>query len=206
MSILFAIIHTTSCTISPIVQTPNGRIQGVHSTSYEGCTYSAFIGIPYAAPPIGPLRFKMMSDRLFIYRAEQAARLTARVKKSPVYFYYYSYTGEKVDTYAWHYTGLEVKYGVCHGDDVMFFMSNPKKPMSKMTESNNKIRLLFLDMWSSFAKNGIPMINTGVSWLPVSKDDEEFVYLHIASPKSIKMENTAELGERTFWENFNFRG
>ncbi|KAF5307041.1 hypothetical protein FQR65_LT18484 [Abscondita terminalis] len=42
----------------PLVTTPNGVIQGTHSRSYKGLDYSQFIGVPYAQPPVGNLRFK----------------------------------------------------------------------------------------------------------------------------------------------------
>ncbi|KAG5869997.1 hypothetical protein JTB14_036178 [Gonioctena quinquepunctata] len=41
----------------PIVDIPQGSLQGVHQTSYGGRVYSAFEGIPYAEPPIDDLRF-----------------------------------------------------------------------------------------------------------------------------------------------------
>ncbi|CAH1153994.1 unnamed protein product [Phaedon cochleariae] len=44
---------------SPIVTLPTGKIQGLVSKTYRhGKTFYGFLGIPYAAPPIGTLRFK----------------------------------------------------------------------------------------------------------------------------------------------------
>ncbi|XP_063906551.1 venom carboxylesterase-6-like [Zophobas morio] len=42
----------------PLVKTPLGEIRGYHKTSFEGRTFSAFEGIPFAKPPIGERRFE----------------------------------------------------------------------------------------------------------------------------------------------------
>uniref|UniRef100_A0A1Y1LR71 Carboxylesterase type B domain-containing protein n=1 Tax=Photinus pyralis TaxID=7054 RepID=A0A1Y1LR71_PHOPY len=42
----------------PLVNTSLGQIRGFYTTSFEGRTFSAFEGIPYAKPPIGDLRFE----------------------------------------------------------------------------------------------------------------------------------------------------
>lgn len=46
----------------PEVNTTHGRIKGfVTVTSRKGKEYAAFLGIPYAIPPLGNLRFKVKS-------------------------------------------------------------------------------------------------------------------------------------------------
>lgn len=42
-----------------IVQTRNGQVRGVIRRSIEGFGYCAFLGIPYAKPPVDDLRFKV---------------------------------------------------------------------------------------------------------------------------------------------------
>ncbi|KAI7815090.1 carboxylesterase, partial [Rhyzopertha dominica] len=42
----------------PVVETKLGKVRGQFKKSYEGKTYSAFEGIPYAKPPVGNLRFE----------------------------------------------------------------------------------------------------------------------------------------------------
>jgi len=43
----------------PIVSSPAGDFEGYWTTSQFGRPIAAFEGIPYAQPPIGPLRFKV---------------------------------------------------------------------------------------------------------------------------------------------------
>ncbi|KAJ3652282.1 hypothetical protein Zmor_018260 [Zophobas morio] len=42
----------------PVVELPNGKILGRQATTYTNTPYYAFQKIPYAAPPVGELRFK----------------------------------------------------------------------------------------------------------------------------------------------------
>jgi len=44
---------------NPIVKTPNGTLHGKTMATRHGRNIYAFLGIPYAAPPIKELRFKV---------------------------------------------------------------------------------------------------------------------------------------------------
>lgn len=44
---------------SVIVDTEYGKVKGVKKISALNSAYSAFLGIPYATPPTGELRFKV---------------------------------------------------------------------------------------------------------------------------------------------------
>lgn len=43
----------------PLVETSYGWLQGTLQKSYNGRIFSSFEGVPYAQPPIGPLRFEV---------------------------------------------------------------------------------------------------------------------------------------------------
>ncbi|KRT86636.1 hydrolase, partial [Oryctes borbonicus] len=42
----------------PLIETSNGWLQGTLKKSYAGRTFASFEGVPFAAPPIGELRFE----------------------------------------------------------------------------------------------------------------------------------------------------
>jgi len=43
----------------PQVHTSLGKLQGVWMTSELGSRYAAYLGVPYAQPPLGKLRFEV---------------------------------------------------------------------------------------------------------------------------------------------------
>jgi hypothetical protein len=43
----------------PVVETSLGLVKGHSAFSRDGRKYFAFVGIPYAQPPVGPLRFEV---------------------------------------------------------------------------------------------------------------------------------------------------
>lgn len=96
----------------------------------------------------------MIGDRLFVVDAEKAARLQAKVNKSPVYFYVFSYRGGfSTSEFLAHST---VNVGVCHADDVMYVLSPDPSWYQKYleTEDDNRMAELLLDFWTEFAKTG----------------------------------------------------
>ena len=54
--LLLAVSAEDSVTLSPPVDTSYGPVQGAVQT-YDGTTVHVFKGIPFAAPPVGELRF-----------------------------------------------------------------------------------------------------------------------------------------------------
>jgi hypothetical protein len=67
--------------VDPIVTTHQGNMRGITMTSRSGRTFYAFLGIPYAAPPVGALRFKVSvqewSSHLIKVWHEQGCQLLA---------------------------------------------------------------------------------------------------------------------------------
>lgn len=50
----------------PLVDTEHGRISGIVERSMEGQQFYSFYGIPYAKPPLGKLRFKVIQKEIYI--------------------------------------------------------------------------------------------------------------------------------------------
>lgn len=51
-----------------VVEIEQGRVRGQEKASdyLPGQTYYSFDGIPYAKPPVGPLRFKVIKKKYFL--------------------------------------------------------------------------------------------------------------------------------------------
>ncbi|XP_063531891.1 juvenile hormone esterase-like isoform X1 [Cydia strobilella] len=52
------VLNTSGFKNEPIVTVKQGRLQGAVATLHDGSSYYSFKGIPYAQPPVGPLRFR----------------------------------------------------------------------------------------------------------------------------------------------------
>lgn len=44
----------------PIVKVNQGKLRGVYEKNLNGKNFIAFRGVPYAKPPVGNLRFKVI--------------------------------------------------------------------------------------------------------------------------------------------------
>ncbi|KAK9709153.1 Carboxylesterase family [Popillia japonica] len=70
----------------PVVSTKLGKIAGVFEESYNGKTFSAFYGIPFAKPPIGVLRFQdpqPISPWSGVWNANSTDIMCAQVMHAP---------------------------------------------------------------------------------------------------------------------------
>lgn len=45
-----------------IIDTPLGKLRGKKTVTYKNFPYYSFQGIPYAKPPVGNLRFKVIFE------------------------------------------------------------------------------------------------------------------------------------------------
>lgn len=57
---LFSIIMVLGNRELPQLKIDQGVLRGVYRQTWKGKTFSSFTGIPYAKPPIGSLRFKVI--------------------------------------------------------------------------------------------------------------------------------------------------
>ncbi|KAK0405794.1 hypothetical protein QR680_018199 [Steinernema hermaphroditum] len=58
LPILVALFSSAVLAASPVVETPYGPVEGFEYALEDGTTANIFLGIPYAKPPVGELRFE----------------------------------------------------------------------------------------------------------------------------------------------------
>ncbi|KAF2904192.1 hypothetical protein ILUMI_01984 [Ignelater luminosus] len=146
---------------------------------------------------------KLFSDRYFHLDLDRSARLQASAAKSPVYSYIYGYRQDANLDYLY---GVTKYYGVAHGSDAMLLYVLPSLGVTfskgKLSKSDEKVKEFFLDIVTSFARDGKP-ISDGITWEPVMKADE-FRYLFIHNDE-IKMTSKNELASVRFWQSLPLR-
>ncbi|XP_018572851.1 venom carboxylesterase-6 [Anoplophora glabripennis] len=137
---------------------------------------------------------KIFTDRLFALPAELAAKLQAKVNKSPVYFYVFNYSEGEIKMIQLYSRSQELQ-GVAHGEDGLYFYSFiSSKPMS---EKDGRLRVLCQDMLYSYATTGKPSFDDTDTWQPTGS--EELTYLTVTGPDDIKLERTKGLTPIDFW-------
>lgn len=48
-----------------VIEIPLGRLKGLKEQNFRGDVFFSFLGIPYAKPPVGDLRFKVSTSFSF---------------------------------------------------------------------------------------------------------------------------------------------
>lgn len=71
VAINFIVIYSVVNGSAPVVKIGNGKLIGTTYTLPNGRVVNAFYGIPYAAPPIGYLRFEVSN-----YKSENVCMIT----------------------------------------------------------------------------------------------------------------------------------
>ncbi|KAF2904196.1 hypothetical protein ILUMI_01988 [Ignelater luminosus] len=146
---------------------------------------------------------KLFSDRYFHLDLDRSARLQANAAKSSVYSYIYGY---RQVTNLDELYGVTKYYGVSHGSDTLFLyvvkFLGITLSKDKLSNSDERIKEFFLDIVTSFAKDGKP-ISKGITWEPVVYSGE-FRYLFIHNDE-IKMTSKNELAPVRFWQSLPLR-
>ncbi|KAH6883326.1 carotenoid ester lipase-like protein precursor [Alternaria rosae] len=83
LTLLFHLLShiTYASTLPPTVKTPNGTLTGLHNPHYA---QDLFLGIPYAQPPIGPLRYRRPASLAQPYDSFDATRYGPGCHSAPV--------------------------------------------------------------------------------------------------------------------------
>ncbi|KZC10653.1 Venom carboxylesterase-6 [Dufourea novaeangliae] len=143
---------------------------------------------------------QMAGDRFFTVDSQTAARMQAKVNTQPVWYYYYSYRA--ANSLSDCMSKTQNNYGVSHGDDAYAVLDTPFMD-STTTQNDLKMQQLLVDMWVSFATNGVPNMG-GVNWPRLNPDEKTLQYLHIAAPDKIYMDSNPNLGQKDFWNTIDF--
>ncbi|XP_014215320.1 venom carboxylesterase-6-like [Copidosoma floridanum] len=143
----------------------------------------------------------MTGDRLYAVDGEKAAKAQAKVNKSSVLFWYYSYRA--LTSASDLLSDTMDNYGVSHSDDIgMVFENNFMYP--PMNARDRAMQIKLIDLVVSVAEKGYPDLNLDFEWERVDPSKEELDYLHIAGPEVIKMESKANMGQKHFWSTIDF--
>ncbi|XP_044585464.1 venom carboxylesterase-6-like [Cotesia glomerata] len=141
----------------------------------------------------------MVGDRLHAVDAEKAARIMAEANKSLVWFSLFSF--RKPDSLSDLFIPSKPNLGVSHADDLRLVLNDVRQ--SEITDGKSlAMQQVLLDIWISFATNGIPKANT--RWTTVDPTSKSLNYLHIYGPTDIQMETQSNFGQKLFWETINF--
>ncbi|XP_053988368.1 carboxylic ester hydrolase-like [Hylaeus volcanicus] len=142
---------------------------------------------------------QMIGDRLFKVDFEKAVRLQAKINRSPVWTYYYTYRAKYSQSDA--LSGSTKDFGVCQGDDVALILGTKMSSTTRALDVH--MQQFLLDFYTSYAIHGEPKISS-VTWKKLDPDEKKFYYLHIKNPKDAKMASANNFAEKKFWESINF--
>ncbi|XP_048270688.1 venom carboxylesterase-6 [Bombus terrestris] len=154
----------------------------------------------------------MIGDRMFSVDFQKAAILKAKINKSPVWTYYYSY--RSMHSCSEIVSGGSTKnfvnifllnspdgLGVSHGDDAFLVLDTRISNVSRPNDL--EMQQILLDFYTSFAIEGKPRAGD-VQWQTLDPNEKEFQYLHIANPQNIKMETSSDFANINFWNTIDF--
>ncbi|KAG7188023.1 hypothetical protein KM043_015769 [Ampulex compressa] len=143
---------------------------------------------------------QMIGDRLFVVDSEKAARIQAEVNQKPVWYYRYTYRA--AHSLSESMSGSNENFGVSHADDAFMVIDTPFVD-GGTTKEDRTMREKLMDLWVSFATNGVPNMGN-VEWPKLDSSKKQLNYLHIAAPEKINMETNANLGQKEFWNSIEF--
>ncbi|XP_046739873.1 venom carboxylesterase-6-like [Diprion similis] len=151
----------------------------------------------------------MISDGMLIYPMynEIQQYINNRAYKSPVYFCTFDYQG----TFSYSYKfsdGNTEDWGAAHGDELLYLLPGPEgmfaPPGSEYSETDMKVADAMVELWTSFAINGIPTtaaLNDNAIWEPFSSDEK---YLQIGNERDpgIQVKTGFHEERMQFWKQF----
>ncbi|XP_048505716.1 esterase E4-like [Athalia rosae] len=136
----------------------------------------------------------------FFYPALNGIRQHVAVVNSPQYFYAFEYRG--AFSFSLSFTGSPENFGVAHADDLIYLF--PTFPLGTESEtsmnSDEEMMQSMVELWTSFAINGIPTASAlnGSSWNAYSAEEDNYLRIGNNSDPSLKMEHSWHVQEMEF--------
>ncbi|XP_078045290.1 venom carboxylesterase-6 [Augochlora pura] len=145
---------------------------------------------------------QMIGDRLSTVNFAKAARLQAKVNKSPVWTYYYSYRATRSGSET--ISNSSKNFGVTQGDDIGIVLDPRLSNMKKVQIGDRTMQNKMIELYTSFAAKGTPKI--GLSrWKELNPSDASFSYLNIKDSLHISaMDSKYDFAEKSFWNTIDF--
>lgn len=88
--IISGLLYVSVCE-HPEVVLSTGRVRGQRLVSVANRSYYSFKGIPYAAPPVGQLRFKVRLDLVLELKLQQAILNVTGKKRFSLFSFFKNY-------------------------------------------------------------------------------------------------------------------
>jgi len=142
----------------------------------------------------------MISDRLFLAGAYEAAKLHSKL--APAYFYFFRFEVET--SIADELSHQSKSLGVSHGDDIFLIYYNPTSRIAlPYNEDEKAVGRQLIDLYQAFAAND----DATYGGLEVEQVKPETVNcLEIWSPTNFSMTIKNEtFGNSAFWKKLNIR-
>ncbi|XP_076236213.1 juvenile hormone esterase isoform X2 [Calliopsis andreniformis] len=143
---------------------------------------------------------ELEGDALIISSLYQTLKYHSEFMKSNIYFYSFSYRGTFSHTFKY---GTLVRYGAAHGDELnyLFPLLNRmfETEMLHNTEDDILMINIMTEMWTSFAKKGVPEAWKVPAW-PDYKISHEYLQLGDGKSPDIIVQSDFLPERMAFWE------
>ncbi|XP_032784694.2 venom carboxylesterase-6 [Daphnia magna] len=142
---------------------------------------------------------ELSSDIGFFKCVDDSVKALAQHNAYPVFYYQYAHRGqlslvEILDI------PKDSDFGVAHADEILLMFPNYLMP--RLSHPNDlKVSKMLLDLWTSFAADGIPQSDDVVDkWLPTTREQVRYLRIEANNPKLINNSMPFQ-SKLDFWKN-----
>ncbi|XP_026827449.1 esterase FE4 [Ooceraea biroi] len=145
----------------------------------------------------------LVSDAVLIWPIYQALQYQLKKGNSSIYLSFFAYEGTFSYTFS---SGIPIHYGISHGDDLnyLFPILNNKHQDQLLHNTENDIAMINImtEMWTNFAKEGVPRAWQIPAW-PDYRDHHEFMRFGIDISPDIVVQTDFLSNRMEFWEKLS---